>query len=419
MKRNDVKAWTLQVNQILKYAVEQKIDQYFDEMLIFLEKLVRQDSTTPEGKLELLKIFQQQAFELFGTSDPSYATEEINNENIYKIHHFPGEDVLEIVINGTGSYLQSFSQPLLFLGHGDTVYPPYAITGIGEDKPIVIDLEKMMVYGSGVLDMKGGLVIMLYTAYFLYNYHYQRSIKMIITTNEEHGHTSTKNFTELMMDLCEGAKAGFSFETASPDRNIIVQRAGIMQADYTIVGRAAHTGRDPEQGIDAIKKAAEIVNTLTTVNDKYRITVGTIHGGEHRNVICDEVKMKVDIRVYNQNYRSEILEKLHSWCCPMTDGTRVLVEITDGISEMECTEGNLSLYDLLRRCSHDHQIDIGEPIFSGGAGDAAYAVNVGVPMIDQMGIEGSYNHTKQEVACLESLKRKILLSVLTVIDQLS
>ncbi len=86
-------------------------------------------------------------------------------------------------------------------------------------------------------------------------------------------------------------------------------RNGTMMAQSNrifikIKGKASHASQ-PENGVDAIVAASQIVTALQTIVSRnvspfkpLVVTIGTIKGGDRYNVICDEVEMEGTVRVF-------------------------------------------------------------------------------------------------------------------------
>lgn len=97
-------------------------------------------------------------------------------------------------------------------------------------------------------------------------------------------------------------------------------RAGPAQAsmdsfDIIVHGKPGHAAH-PERGVDAIVVAAECVTALQTIKSRrvdtfepIILTIGTIHGGNRRNVLTDEVKMEGTVRTLSEEVRGKV-EKL-------------------------------------------------------------------------------------------------------------
>lgn len=307
---------------------------------------------------------------------------------------------------------ESTKEPIVFLGHVDTVL----------DNQYFFAHDDVTVLGSGALDMKGGLVIMLFTVFALLKHGYSRPIKVVLTTDEESGHTDQPFFAELLIDELRGAKAAFSFETASPDRNIIVSRSGTINFDLSIIGKATHVGRNPENGINAILLVQKVLDYVMSKNDidpdnRFIVTPTMIEGGIARNVTPDKVVIKFDVRCSTPNAYKKALEHLNTVQTELgvNQDIDVAVSIRAGIPPMPLLHASVELFAFMKYHANKYGIDVGNTVHSGGAGDAAYAALAGVPVIDQMGVEGEHNHTPKEYATIESLYRKTELAIVTML----
>lgn len=80
----------------------------------------------------------------------------------------------------------------------------------------------------------------------------------------------------------------------------------------TIEGKSAHAAR-PQEGIDAVVLAAEVINNLQTIvsraidpTEPAVITIGKIQGGTKANIIADKVEMEGTVRTLNDKVRERI-----------------------------------------------------------------------------------------------------------------
>lgn len=91
--------------------------------------------------------------------------------------------------------------------------------------------------------------------------------------------------------------------------------------DICVHGHSAHAAH-PENGSDAIVAAAELINILQTLvsriaspSDGLVFTIGTIHGGQRRNIICENVVMECTLRAFSNELRkildTHVREMLH------------------------------------------------------------------------------------------------------------
>lgn len=87
-------------------------------------------------------------------------------------------------------------------------------------------------------------------------------------------------------------------------------RTGTMMAQsdriyITVKGKSAHASQ-PQNGVDAIVVAGHILTALQTIvsrnvdpMESAVVTIGTIHGGNRYNVVCDTVVMEGTVRIFN------------------------------------------------------------------------------------------------------------------------
>ncbi|MDH7493184.1 MAG: M20 family metallopeptidase [Candidatus Saccharicenans sp.] len=80
----------------------------------------------------------------------------------------------------------------------------------------------------------------------------------------------------------------------------------------TIKGKGAHAAR-PQEGIDAIVLAAEVINNLQTIISRSIdpvepavLTIGKIQGGTKANIIAEKVEMEGTVRTLNDTVRDKI-----------------------------------------------------------------------------------------------------------------
>jgi hippurate hydrolase len=89
--------------------------------------------------------------------------------------------------------------------------------------------------------------------------------------------------------------------------------ANVDSVDVTIRGVGSH-GAQPDKGKDPVVIAAQTVLAFQTIDSReidpvqpVVVTVGSIHGGTKRNIIPDEVVLKLTIRTYSDEVRSKTL----------------------------------------------------------------------------------------------------------------
>jgi amidohydrolase len=112
----------------------------------------------------------------------------------------------------------------------------------------------------------------------------------------------------------------------------------------TVKGKSAHGAR-PQEGVDAVVIAAEIVTALQTIvsrasdpTDPAVLTVGTINGGTRRNIIADRVVLEGTVRTLSETNHKRIRPL-------MENVVKNITGIYDAGYEFEYKEGNPSVFN--------------------------------------------------------------------------
>ena len=369
------------------------IDKCKEDMLILWKELVNLESGSLNKKgvdsaIDKLKnIFDNEGFE----------TEIVEFEN--------AGNTLVAEIGKKG-----LKKGICFIGHIDTVFDE----GTLKTNPFRIDNGKA--YGPGVLDMKGGIVALVYAIKALESIGYkERPIKVIISGDEELGHANS-NSGKIMLNESKGYEATFNCETGYADNGIIVGRKGAMGYTLEVEGVAAHSGNDYESGRNAILEMAHKIvdiQKLTDFNEGTTYNVGTIKGGTVSNSIPDYAKVEIDIRFTNNDKLDKIVNQLEEVVSKQyIEGTKTKLTKDSILYPMETTQGVKELFELVKKTAIEIGLKEPYPKTVGGSSDSSYTVMAGVPTVCAMGVQGEFNHTSREYAVVNTLfeRTKLLLS---------
>lgn len=92
--------------------------------------------------------------------------------------------------------------------------------------------------------------------------------------------------------------------------------AAVINLDITVRGTGCH-GAHPEQGVDAIVVAAQLITALQTVDSRQTapttpvvVTIGAISGGTKRNIVAGEVRMQGTVRVLDMDTAVLVKERI-------------------------------------------------------------------------------------------------------------
>lgn len=205
----------------------------------------------------------------------------------------------------------------LLLIHYDTVYPPSAHRPVlVEGIPLVRGGTGQRLIGPGVADAKGGIAVIRYAAEALLRFGIAPDFGWSIALNpdEEIGSPSSASW---LAELAKGYEFGLVFEPTLPDGAMVANRKGTGNWRFSIGGRAAHAGRNPEQGRNALVHAARLAVELDSLNDHLAgttVNVGRLDGGTALNQVPDSATLELNVRVVDQLQADRVEHRLRQLC---------------------------------------------------------------------------------------------------------
>ncbi|AOY01922.1 M20/M25/M40 family metallo-hydrolase [Jeongeupia sp. USM3] len=150
--------------------------------------------------------------------------------------------------------------------------------------------------GPGIIDMKGGLVLMLNVLAQLKQAGRLEHVRVVINDDEEIGSPYSK---KTLRSLAAGIPYGLVFEPGLEDGAVVRSQSGVRWIRLTSTGKAAHAGLEPENGLDACLDLAKKVARITALarpQQGLTINPGVIEGGTKPNVVCDKASVTFDVR---------------------------------------------------------------------------------------------------------------------------
>ena len=362
-----------------------------------------------EAKQEEMAQTIRQLVEIESPSDSKEATDRIGMFLARKFQALGGKTRLHHVSN-FGDHLQvNFSgrastQPVLLLGHSDTVYP----MGTLATMPCGSTGDRLQ--GPGVLDMKSGIALMLHAIKALQDWHggLPRAVTVFLVSDEEVGSVSSRQITEA---LARESAAVLVLEPAAGLRGAVkTARKGVGEYTLKVRGVAAHAGLDPGKGHSAIFELARQVLTISRFNDLRRglsLNAGVIQGGTRTNVIAAEATVDIDVRIKSAKQAAGIDRKLRSL---KPYDKHCALEIDGGINRlpMERTAGVAGLYKKAQEIARQLDWNLQEAAVGGGS-DGNFTAGIGIPTLDGMGGVGDGAHAVHEFILISELPRRALL----------
>jgi len=281
--------------------------------------------------------------------------------------------------------------PIALVGHLDTVFPPGLFEGYRRDG----DLAR----GPGVLDMKGGLVVVAWALKALAQAGALPALRLVIVADEEVGSPEGQS---VIREAIEGASGALVFEAGRKNDLIITRRKGTGAVTVTAHGKAAHAGNAHKEGANALWALAKLVDRAQGLTDYARgvtVNVGKVTGGTSKNTVPDRAEALIDLRFETRadgEALVEALRKAADECAVAVQGTRI--EIEGGIARLplERTEASARLMESYGAAAKASGLGSGEAALIGGGSDASTSHAMGIASIDGLGPRGIGFHTKDE-----------------------
>ena len=290
------------------------------------------------------------------------------------------------------------------IGHLDTVFPPGTFEGYRRDG----DLAR----GPGVLDMKGGLVVIAFALKALAatgGLEAVVPVRLVIVSDEEVGSPEGQG---LIGAAISGSACALVFEAGRKADAIITRRKGTGGMTAVAHGRAAHAGNAHKEGANAIWTLARFVDGVQKLTDYDRgltVNVGRVSGGHSKNTVPDRAEAQLDLR-FCTHADGEALEAsvraAAEEAAAAVAGTRV--ELHGGVARMplERSDASAALLSEYAACARAHGLGGDEAPLIGGGSDASTSSALGIPSIDGMGPRGTGFHTKDEMIEVATLVPK-------------
>ena len=300
---------------------------------------------------------------------------------------------------------------LLFTGHMDTVF--------GTDHAFQdtrwLDPGKVL-NGPGTADMKGGLAVMLAALEAVEAAGVDTlGYEVVINSDEEVGSLSSAS---LLAEAARGKRAALTYEpSALPDGTMAGARPGSGNFDFTIRGRAAHAGRNPKDGRNALVAAADLALRLKAgMGPGLSVNPARIDGGGPNNVVPDLAVLRVNLRpaTIEDQARAQAMIDDSVRDVAASHEVEILAHGHFARPPKPLTPALEQLFGIVRKAGADLGQEIGwQP--TGGVCDGNNIAACGVPVIDTMGVRGGSIHSDKEFMIVESLGERAALSALTIL----
>ncbi|RTZ14414.1 M20/M25/M40 family metallo-hydrolase [Vibrio aquaticus] len=242
----------------------------------------------------------------------------------FTVHKLP---VPADVSNGFNIYAHldgNIDDSVVLSCHMDTVTPGKGIEPIIEDG--IIRSKGNTILGG---DDKSGIAAIMEAVRVIREQNVDhKTIEIAFTVHEEGGLFGSEHFD---MSYIQADKA-IVLDTGGPIGTIVNAAPGQQKIVAQFIGRPAHAGLAPEQGISAIQVAAEAITqmNLLRIDEETTANIGIVEGGNATNIVMPELKVVAEARSLNDDKLTAQVEHMISTFQSAADkhGAQVNIEST-------------------------------------------------------------------------------------------
>ena len=291
---------------------------------------------------------------------------------------------------------------VLLLGHHDTVWP------VGSLQAHPARAAGGILRGPGCFDMKTGIVMGFHASARARS---RAGVAILITGDEE---TGSRTSRELIEQCAEGCAAVLVLEAAADGGALKTARKGVSSYEIIVHGRAAHSGLEPEKGINA---AAELAHQILAVAELADRSSGTTvvptaaSAGTTANTVPASARFAVDVRAWTGAAQKRVDDTIRV-LQPQVPGARL--EVRGGISRPPLPRAASSaLFQRAHRLAAELGIGPLAAAEVGGGSDGNFTAGLGVPTLDGLGAVGGGAHADREHVLVAAITpRTALLAAL-------
>ena len=307
------------------------------------------------------------------------------------------------------------AQQLLCFGHLDTVY------GLEHPLQQAALAANGQMLGPGVCDMKGGLAILLcgLSAYERFVPDKNLGWTIIINSDEEIGSPTSSEFFE---SEAKKHRFGLGFEPALEDGSLASTRKGSGTFTFKAHGKAAHSGRNPTAGRNALVPLAQFILACQRLNEQRPsvfLNPAIVSGGEATNVVPDLATCQLNVRTTSREDEDWLRREMEELRRSLQDGDRYRIELAGQFTappKMMTPEISW-LVTVAQRAAAQIGIDLdAKP--TGGTCDGNRLAEYGLPNVDNLGARGGAIHSENEFLIPESLveRSQLLFAMLGLLN---
>jgi len=290
---------------------------------------------------------------------------------------------------------------VLILCHLDTIFP----AGEAQRRPFSVDGTRLC--GPGVADMKSGLLF-TYLALKQLQQENRLSANIGVFFNGEH-EIGCHNTRLLIEEFSLKSKAVITAEPARSNGAYVNRRKGVGRYKLSFLGKSAHSGVNPEDGIDAVNELAHWILSLRELSDLKKgvyVNSGIVKGGLSVNSVPGEAELFVETRFSDMGSGIEIDKNIRSMMDhQFNEGIKVNIEGGIKRPPMIPSEKTGKLCEIIEAVGREFQVDV-KWATSGGGSDASFAAALGIPAVCGLAAVGGNLHSELEYVETQDLESR-------------
>ena len=377
----------------MRQRILNNLEDQEPEMFSLLEGLVLQESYTPDKD---------------GVDAVGHLIEETLASHMMTVERNRQTDHGDHLVFRSSACTSTNSPPILLLGHMDTVFPPeMGFNWYREDGENV--------YGPGVIDMKGGLVVAIFALKALARVGLLETIPITLICNSDE-ETGSLTSEQLLREEARKSLLALVFECGGNAGELVTGRKGKMGHVIDVTGQAGHAAFAGKNKASSLLELAHKTIAIEALNNdpdhELVVNVGLVKGGIGPNTVAEKSSALIDCRFVTREageYYQEQIKSIVNTCT--VPGTRATSHVTSSRTVMEARPENKELLDLFIDQARSLHLPLREE-FRSGVSDANTVADCGIPVLDGLGPIGQHDHSNKEFMVKKSLLDRTRLTAL-------
>ncbi|VEG91833.1 carboxypeptidase G2 [Legionella spiritensis] len=313
----------------------------------------------------------------------------------------------------------SKGKKILLIGHLDTVF--------SANNPFqqFVRHNNELATGPGVIDNKGGDVVMLYALKALHKAHAldDATITIVLSGDEEDAGKPVATSRKSLIDAAKQSDVALDFEWSLSADTATIARRGVSGWLLKTSGKDAHSSEifQNSGGYGAIFEINRILNDMRnelSTEAYLSFNPGLILGGDktkfdsiqgtasgRKNIIAKVAIAEGDLRFISDQQRAKAEQRITAIVNNHLPETTASIQFEEGIPAMPPTAKNQELLNLYSQISNDLGYGPVKPLDPGlrGAGDISYVASLVDASLAGLGPIGTGAHSVKEKLQVSSL----------------